>query len=149
MHSRRVPNRIVLTSVRSVAAATSAVKRHPPSAIGHLVRTSLPFALPLLRHHHGQNAACALLSIRTCSSSPPSRSQPLPLPRSYDPLPLLDSTLPHLSVAPTALLIGVYSSTSTSLPQSTPSSAPILCTSPPATEAEQTQLFSHHFFAVK
>ncbi|RWW49886.1 hypothetical protein BHE74_00043898, partial [Ensete ventricosum] len=36
--------------------------------VGHLVRTSLPFALTLLRHHRGQNVACALLSIRTRSS---------------------------------------------------------------------------------
>ncbi|RWW77078.1 hypothetical protein BHE74_00014794 [Ensete ventricosum] len=49
-------------------ATTSVVKRHPPYAVGHLVRTSLPFTLPLLRHHRDQNDACALLSIRTCSS---------------------------------------------------------------------------------
>ncbi|RZS19687.1 hypothetical protein BHM03_00052119 [Ensete ventricosum] len=202
-------------------------------AVGHLVRTYLPFALTQLRHHRGQNVACALLSIRTrssrCRGNPRlvklrlpgllhhrqslvqgqsraaadahhlrfpccsfatdlftrlcpllpdlisgsalssrqldrclfflpcrcivrcHRSQPLPplLPRSRDPLPLLDSTLPHLPVAPTTLLAGVCSSTSAGLPQSTLSFAPILCTSPPATEAEQTQLFSHLFFAVQ
>ncbi|RWW70712.1 hypothetical protein BHE74_00021598 [Ensete ventricosum] len=41
------------------------------------------------------------------------------------------------------LIAGVYSSTSIGPPQSTPSSAPNLCTSPSATKVEQTQLFSH------
>ncbi|RWV91282.1 hypothetical protein GW17_00046438 [Ensete ventricosum] len=59
----------------SIATVTSAVKRHPPCIVGHLVRTSLPFALPLLRHHCSQNAACALHSILTrssrCRKTPP------------------------------------------------------------------------------
>ncbi|RRT47619.1 hypothetical protein B296_00050946 [Ensete ventricosum] len=84
-------------------------------------------------------------------SSINSHSQPLPLslPRSRGPLPLLDSTLPHLPVAPTALLAGVYSSTSVGPSSSTPTTAPSLCTSPLATEAKQPQLFSHLFFAIK
>ncbi|RWW08265.1 hypothetical protein BHE74_00043432 [Ensete ventricosum] len=43
-------------------------------------------------------------------------------------------------VAPTTLLVGVYTSTSVGPSSSTPSSTPSLCTSPSATEAEQMQL---------
>ncbi|RZS18304.1 hypothetical protein BHM03_00050552 [Ensete ventricosum] len=49
-------------------------------------------------------------------------------------------------VAPTTLLVGVYTSTSVGPSSSTPSSTPSLCTSPSATEAEQMQLYSHGFF---
>ncbi|RZS11255.1 hypothetical protein BHM03_00042569 [Ensete ventricosum] len=84
-------------------------------------------------------------SCKFCSSA----SSPTTLPRSRGSLALLDCTSPHLPVAPTALLADVYSSTSTGPPSSTPSSAPSLCTSPSATEVEQTQLFYHLFFTVK